>query len=98
MEVLDIQKNATQLKKGSTPKLKPAHLAYLQVIWLSSFPWGWRNSEVLAPDVPGLEFSTAFCPALGKWISLSLNLSFFINQGSQKVGLTCELVVRIKMG
>ena len=42
MEVLDIQKNATQmqLKKGSTPKLKLARLAYLQVIWLNSFPWG----------------------------------------------------------
>lgn len=53
MEVIHIQKNATQLKKGSTPKLKQArpHFpgSYL-VKWF--FPGAQRVSEILALAVP----------------------------------------------
>lgn len=71
MKELAIQKNATRLKKGSTPKLKQAHPYFPGSYLVKFFPRGWRNSEVLALDVSALEISTAFCRALGERRSLS---------------------------
>lgn len=72
MEALDIRKNATQLKKTSTPKLKQAH-PYLPGSYLVKlfFAGGGGTVKFWHMMCPRLKFSTAFCAALGERTSLS---------------------------